>query len=207
MVLRVGKMKKCVECGEGFSETRTTQIYCCFECRKVGYKKNGYISEYKKNEWKKIKSGEKEYIKYKQEKALKRRQARRISRGLDIDHVYINKNTPHKDKRGYIRVYCPKHANVHKNGFCLQHTMIMSEYLGRPLRKGENVHHINGVRDDNRIENLELWTISQPPGQRVEDKIKWATEFLQSYGYEINRIENDRMSSYCRRKDLSNLLF
>lgn len=63
----------------------------------------------------------------------------------------------------------------------LQHRVAMEIFLGRDLLPRENVHHKNGDRGDNRIENLELWSTSQPSGQRVVDKLDWAREIISIY--------------------------
>ena len=63
-----------------------------------------------------------------------------------------------KDKSGYIQVWKPGHPNARLSGYIHEHRLVMSEHLGRPLEAHESVHHKNGIKDDNRIENLELMT-------------------------------------------------
>ena len=83
---------------------------------------------------------------------------------------------------GYVMVWCPEHPAAYRPTNRLpEHRLVMERILGRLLLPGENVHHKNGVRDDNRPENLELWVTQQPKGQRVEDVLAWAHELIDRY--------------------------
>lgn len=55
------------------------------------------------------------------------------------------------------------------DGYAFEHRIVMARYLGRPLSASETVHHRNGNRADNRLENLELWIGNHGNGQRQRD--------------------------------------
>ncbi len=104
----------------------------------------------------------------------------------------------------YNARYCSKQcANdaqrtgfIDKNGYrgltikgrvVMEHRLVIEQHLGRLLLPSEYVHHRNGQRADNRLSNLELWDRSQPPGQRVADKIAWCLEFLTRHRFPVVR--------------------
>jgi len=78
--------------------------------------------------------------------------------------------------------YAPMHPRARPGSpYVFEHILVIEEMLGRYLLREETVHHLNGVRDDNRPENLELWVRPQPPGIRATDAVAWAREILRRY--------------------------
>lgn len=100
------------------------------------------------------------YIRLRKEGTVGEPERRRGKRGLGT-----------KNAHGYVQV------RQGRNGRAIGvHRLVMERMLDRPLEPHEEVHHINGIRDDNRPENLELWVVSQPAGQRATDLAEWVVD-------------------------------
>lgn len=96
----------------------------------------------------------------------------RISEAKKGIYIKPSKFGGHKKKRtdGYIYVYCPDHPMSTKDGYVMEHILIMEEKIGRYITRDEVVHHKNHIRDDNRLENLQLMTFKEHSGMHMKER-------------------------------------
>lgn len=96
---------------------------------------------------------------------------------------------------GYVLELRHGHPRANTNGYVLQHILVVEESLGRYLTRGETVHHKNGIRSDNSLKNLELWTGNHPKGVRVEDRLKDSVDFIRKYAPELLAEHHNRKAA------------
>ena len=75
------------------------------------------------------------------------------------------------NSQGYIEIFSPNHPNKSVRNTIREHRLVMENYLGRYLTRNEDIHHVNGNKQDNRLENLKL--MSSKEHDSLHGKERW----------------------------------
>jgi hypothetical protein len=182
-------------------------LYCSMNCANIGRRKdsderNKFVCENcgkEQHRARKAQSGgriyrEQKYCSYEcKVEAQKKKAQQKFESGGYKKHA--------KKRDGYVWVTIPELSRNGGAKAILEHRYVMSKHLGRDLLPEETVHHINGIRSENQIENLELFSSRHGPGQRVVDKVQFAIEILTLYpefaktaGYELHKLTHATVS-------------
>lgn len=150
-------------CGAEFETNNPNKIHCSDKCRNIKksrkYSKSHSCCKYEitcvicKKQFK----GSRPNTKYCSPKCKGKSQ----QKYLNIPQCLKESNKKLDKNIGYVRVYCPMHPEANSRGYVYEHRLVAEEKIGRRLKKGEIVHHKNGLRWDNNPENLEIMTASE----------------------------------------------
>jgi hypothetical protein len=164
------KTQACIVCGEVFSSYNKNPLFCSNPCRAksledpLNTKCNEVIAFYQSgntlNETAEhFFSTEKIITNILKRNNIPRRKAAKRNQFGDKNLMW--KGGRYRSAKGYILLTKPEHPCAAKNGAIMEHRIVMESHIGRFLRSDEAVHHKNFIKDDNRIENLELMTHSE----------------------------------------------
>lgn len=171
--------KKCITCKVG-------KYFCKGRCKKCY--ENFRYAELKK--YFELHPEEYEADKARRKGLFRKRSGMEYDKTIDLTLKIARAGQGTITWQGYKRLPGKGHPNSQKSSGCiLEHVLVMSNYLGRPLNKGETVHHKNGDRLDNRIENLELRASNHGPGQNILDILKWCKDFINQYEHELHKLK------------------
>lgn len=123
----------------------------------------------------------------------KQAQIARLKRGKNI-YAPKREKSPNwrggrRKDRGYIEIYDPDHPKARMNGYIFEHTLVWEEHHGE-LPSGWHIHHLNGIKDDNRVENLKglpskkhlvYLKVYRERIKELEDRVKELEERLTRY--------------------------
>ena len=163
--------KICPTCKKKFRALRKKQIYCCSQCVRENSVYRKKMSEKNKGK-KRSKETCKKISEALKGKILSEQHRKNISKAQMGRVQPKGKESPNwkggtRMVHGYITIYCPNHPSVVNSDkkYVREHRLVMEKHLGRYLYHWEEIHHINGIKTDNRLENLKVVSLNNHYGK------------------------------------------